>query len=119
MERIYKDKSAKLDDGDGGDPPKDGGDERPEGDDGEGDSRRLTSAEKYGIKGMFAKECLLFNLSTGDLARLKESPTLELKEIQRVRQILENELACFLPSYDLETRKIHFYCKINTIKEKL
>ena len=32
---------------------------------------------------------------------------------------MENELACFLPAFDLQTRKVHYYCRVNTIKEKL
>ena len=62
LERIFNDDSAKLDMGGGDNPPNDGGNERPEGGDGDGDPRRITAEEKYGIKGMFAKECLLFNM---------------------------------------------------------
>jgi hypothetical protein len=65
LERMFNKESAKTDDGGGDDPPGNGGDDRPfGGGGGDGDERRITAEEKYGIKGMFAKECLLFNLST-------------------------------------------------------
>ena len=81
LERIFNDESAKTDSGGGdGFPPGNGGDERPEGG-GDGDERRITAKEKYGIKGMFAKECLLFNLSMDSIQKLRDDPIRELKEI--------------------------------------
>ena len=62
LNRIFNDESAKTEMGGGDSPPGNGGDDRPEGGDGDGEQRRITAEEKYGIKGMFAKECLLFNL---------------------------------------------------------
>ena len=82
LERIFNDESAPKTDRGGGDfPPGNGGDDRPEGGDGDGDPRRLTAEEKYGIKGMFAKECLLYNLSTESIEKMRSDPILELTEI--------------------------------------
>jgi hypothetical protein len=51
LERIFNDESAKTDrGGNDGLPPGNGGDDRPEGG-GDGDERRITAKEKYGIKG--------------------------------------------------------------------
>ena len=105
LERIYKQKSANSSTDTGGpDPPGNGGDDRPEGDDGDGDDRRITADEKYARKGVFAKECLLFNLPEESLEILKDDPIRELKEISKVRHLLSQKFSFFRPAFDLETK---------------
>ena len=104
--------------GNGGDIGRGGGG----GDDGDGsgdsfeyNKNRLTADEKYGLKGMFAKECLLFNLPKEYTDDLKSNPLKEMADIQKIRTILESLFftTTFPAAFDLKTKKIHFYTRFD------
>ena len=79
----------------------------------------LSADEKFGIKGMFAKECLLYNLPQDYINGLKNNPLKEMTDIQKVRGILDSQKfkELFPAAFDLKTKKIHFFVHFEDAKK--
>jgi len=72
-------------------------------------SRRISAEEKYGAKGLFAKEVLLNRLPTSEIELMIESPMKEMRYIWTVRSHLDDPDFPFKAAFDLHTNKVHYF----------
>ena len=79
------------------------------GGDGEGFDH-LSKNERFRLKNQFAKECLLFTQNEKYKMECEENPMKLLSDIQKVRDIIDNDFSFFKPGFDAGRKSIHYYC---------
>lgn len=70
----------------------------------------MSKEDKYLLKGIFAKQCLRHFMPPKYFEHLNQNPLSELRDINLVRDIFEDQSFLYKAAFDLNNKSIHFYC---------